>query len=94
MLVLILALGFRPTRLAIDFGVYWHAAHVAFIDHLLPYGEESLLVWPMWYRYPPLFLFGVAPFLLLPLKAIHPSRYRTHRLRFQPQLLPQLIRLR
>ncbi len=49
---------------AIDFSVYWTIARS---DGPL-YGEPSGLVWPMWFRYPPLFRWLVEPFALPPLR--------------------------
>lgn len=45
---------------AIDFSVYWTIAR----SEGPLYGEASGLVWPMWYRYPPLFRWLVEPFAL------------------------------
>lgn len=49
---------------AIDFSVYWTIARS---DGPL-YGEASGLVWPMWFRYPPLFRWLVEPFALPPFR--------------------------
>ncbi len=53
---------------AIDFSVYYPIANHVLTGDGTPYGEASGLPWPMWYRYPPLFLFLVFPFVLGPFR--------------------------
>lgn len=50
-----------PVEAEVRSGGYWNG-------HPL-YGEASGLSYPMWYRYPPLFLFVFAPFAALPFSA-------------------------
>jgi alpha-1,2-mannosyltransferase len=54
---------------AIDFSVYWTIALAHIRDGRGLYGEDSILPWPMWYRYPPLFAWLVYPLALLPFRA-------------------------
>ncbi len=63
-----LALASYASRFAIDFNVYALMARMLFGWGRPIYGPESGLAWPMWYRYPPLFLFLFWPFSLPPLK--------------------------
>ncbi len=56
--------SFWAATFAIDFSVYWTIARS---DGPL-YGEASGLVWPMWFRYPPLFRWLVEPFALPPFR--------------------------
>lgn len=62
-----LAVSLYAAAFAIDYSVYYAVA-----KFLLPkggplYGAAGL-PWPMWYRYPPLFLFFVFPLTLLPFR--------------------------
>ena len=68
--VLAAAIGvsFWATWFAIDFWVYHMVAGV-FLQHgVIPYGPETYMPWPMWYRYPPVFVFLMAPLAVLPLR--------------------------
>lgn len=62
-------LSYWASRFALDYGVYWDASKVVLQHGGVPYGEDSGLSWPMWYRYPPLLLLLFAPLTLLPLQA-------------------------
>ena len=58
------AAGAWAATFAIDFSVYWTIARA----NGPLYGEASGLVWPMWYRYPPLFQWLVEPLSFLPFR--------------------------
>ena len=60
-------LSYHASQFAIDFGVYYSIAHKVFYQGFTPYrlAPEGML-WPMYYRYPPPFLFIVWPFVSLP----------------------------
>jgi len=67
-LVLALALSAWAASFSIDFSVYHPIARYLFREHGALYGPESGLPWPMWYRYPPLFLFVFFPLWWLPFR--------------------------
>lgn len=48
---------------SVDFPVYYRSAQNFFSGHAPVYGPRSGLGWPMYYRYPPLFLFLFYPLL-------------------------------
>ena len=60
-----MALSLYAAAFAIDFSVYYPIANYVIADGGQPYGEASGLPWPMWFRYPPFFLFLVFPFTLV-----------------------------
>lgn len=60
-----LALSYNASQFAIDLSVYHPIARYLFGEDGAIYGEPSGLPWPMWYRYPPLFLFLFWPISLL-----------------------------
>ena len=62
------ALSFWASRFAIDFSVYWTIAIAHIRDGRALYVSD-FLPWPMWYRYPPLFVWLFAPLALLPFRA-------------------------
>ncbi len=63
-------LSYDVSRFAIDFGIYYAITYKVFINGYPPYGPDvEGMVWPMYYRYPPPFLFLVRPFVLLPFGA-------------------------
>ncbi|HZT74643.1 MAG TPA: glycosyltransferase 87 family protein [Terriglobales bacterium] len=62
------ALGLRIGARSVDFPVYCHAV-LAWRAHGPIYGPHSGLGWPMYYRYPPVFLLFFFPFALLPVAA-------------------------
>ncbi len=64
-----LGVSYYASRMAIDFHVYALTARLFFTHGVPIYGAEGLLQWPMWYRYPPLFLFLFWPYSLPPLAA-------------------------
>ena len=65
-----LGLSYHASRFAIDFGIYYAITYKVFISGYPPYGPDvEGMVWPMYYRYPPPFLFLVRPFVLLPFGA-------------------------
>ena len=65
-----LGLSYYATKFAIDFGVYYSIAHNVFYRGTSAYGiAADGMDWPMYYRYPPPFLFMVAPWLHLPFEA-------------------------
>ena len=59
-----LAVSYYASTFAIDFSVYYPIAKFMLPKGGPLYGEEVGLPWPMWYRYPPFFLFLVYPFSL------------------------------
>jgi hypothetical protein len=61
------ALAYYCARHPADFRVYYFGAMGVFDGTRPMYGETSGIGWPMHYRYPPLFLFLITPFTLLPL---------------------------
>ncbi len=61
-------LAYYAAQYAIDFFVYWQTARVFFHWGGPVYGSETGMAWPMWYRYPPLFLFAFWPVSRLPLE--------------------------
>jgi hypothetical protein len=64
----VLGCGSRPFKAA-DLRVYFETAR-SFFDQSGPmYGPNSVLGWPMIYRYPPLFLCLFRPLSILPLRA-------------------------
>ena len=60
------ALSLYATQYAIDFFVYYSISNSVFSQEGALYGTESGVPWPMYYRYPPLLLFLVFPFVFLP----------------------------
>ena len=62
------ALSVWAAGYAIDFSVYWTIALAHIRDGRGLYGSDSILPWPMWYRYPPLFVWLVYPLALLPFR--------------------------
>ncbi len=65
--LLLLLFGWLGSRGSVDFPVYYRSAQNFFFHHGPVYGPHSGLGWPMYYRYPPLFLFLFYPLLKLPL---------------------------
>ena len=61
-----LALSLYATQYGIDFSVYYSISNSALGQEGALYGPESGSPWPMYYRYPPLLLFLVFPFVFLP----------------------------
>ncbi len=70
-LLIALALGasYWASKFGIDFAVYHAITRLGLFNGGPLYGEASGLEYPMWYRYPPLFLLLFAPFAALPFKA-------------------------
>ena len=61
-----LALSLYATQYGIDFSVYYSISSSALRQGGAVYGPESEAPWPMYYRYSPLLLFLVFPFVFLP----------------------------
>ena len=66
---LAVALSGWAATFSIDASVYYPTAYAVFFDGAEPYFGSFGLPWPMWYRYPPLFLVLVLPLSLLPFRA-------------------------
>ncbi len=60
--------GYLLGRHPVDFPVYYRSAENLLHGTGPLYGPKSGLGWPMYYRYPPVFLFIFLPMILLPLR--------------------------
>lgn len=60
--------GYLLGRHPVDFPVYYRSAENLLHGSGPLYGPKSGLGWPMYYRYPPVFLFLFLPWILLPMR--------------------------
>ena len=70
-MLIALALGasYWASQFGIDLAVYHAITRSGLFNGGPLYGEASGLEYPMWYRYPPLFLLAFAPFAAMPFNA-------------------------